>query len=136
MNSEIGDGTVIGCGVIIGPNSKIGQRCLIASGTVVPSGTILESEGVYVGSPARFIRKILDSDLEVYDEMFIEQEKVTKIIQADIPKDYKQIKREIEGSIQRFHGEDYYYDNLPGETFDRFIDRTHQDECNNMIFKD
>jgi hypothetical protein len=39
---------------------------------MIPEGTILESDGVYVGSPVRFIRKSLDTDLEVYDEMFIE----------------------------------------------------------------
>lgn len=47
----------------------------------------MESGGVYTGSPARFIRKSLDSDFEVYDEMFIEQERVSKIIEADLKKD-------------------------------------------------
>ncbi len=63
---------MIGCGVRIYSNVKIGSKCLIASGSLIPEGTVLESEGVYAGSPIRFIRKQLDSDMDIYDEMFIE----------------------------------------------------------------
>lgn len=42
----------------------------------------------------------------------------------------------MEASIDRQSGESTYSENLPGETFDRFINRSFEDEYNNMIFKD
>lgn len=58
--------------MIIKKGAKIGKRCFIASGTIVPENEFLEDNGVYVGSPIRFLRKSVDSDFEIMNEMYQE----------------------------------------------------------------
>lgn len=50
------DGTWIGCNATILPGVKIGKGCVIGAGAVVVKDT--DSNGVYVGVPARRIRDI------------------------------------------------------------------------------
>ena len=51
---EIGDDVWIGYGVQIMPGVKIADGCVIGAGSIVTKST--EPYGVYVGSPARYIK--------------------------------------------------------------------------------
>lgn len=52
----VGDGTWIGAGAIILPGVTIGRGCVIGAGAVVTKDC--EDNGVYVGVPARLVRKL------------------------------------------------------------------------------
>lgn len=51
----VGDGTWIGAGAIILPGVTIGRGCVIGAGAVVTKDC--QDNGVYVGVPARLVRK-------------------------------------------------------------------------------
>ncbi len=58
----ISDRILIGMGAIIMDNVIIEPDIIIGAGTVVPPGKILESGHLYVGSPAKKIRKLTSSE--------------------------------------------------------------------------
>ncbi len=61
----VGDGALIGMGAIILNGAHIGDGALIGAGALVTEGTKVKPESLYLGSPARFIRKL--SKREVKD---------------------------------------------------------------------
>lgn len=60
---EIGDNVFIGVNAIIMPGITIGSNVIIGAGSVVTKN--LSSNGVYVGNPAKFIKKFIDYEQKV-----------------------------------------------------------------------
>ena len=52
----IGDGCRLGAGVTVLPGVTIGPGCVVGAASVVTRD--LEANGLYVGSPARFVRSL------------------------------------------------------------------------------
>ncbi len=60
--SRVGSFTLIGTGAILLDGCRIGDDCLVAAGTLVPPGTIVSPCSLVMGSPARIVRPIRDSE--------------------------------------------------------------------------
>jgi carbonic anhydrase/acetyltransferase-like protein (isoleucine patch superfamily) len=60
----IGDYCLIGMGAIIMDDAVIEDYVMLGAGSLVPSGKILESGHLYVGSPAKLVRPLKDSERE------------------------------------------------------------------------
>jgi carbonic anhydrase/acetyltransferase-like protein (isoleucine patch superfamily) len=61
----VGDGVLVGMGAILLNGSRIGDGAWIGAGALVTEGMRLKPESLYLGSPAKFIRKL--SKREVRD---------------------------------------------------------------------
>ena len=62
--SQIGTYARIGMGAILGYHSVVGEWIILGDGAVVPPKTSIASGGVYVGNPAREVRRLSDKDRE------------------------------------------------------------------------
>ncbi len=60
----IGDGCLIGMGSVVLDKAVIGKHALIGAGAVVSPGKIVEEGSLWVGNPARFVRKLTDTEIE------------------------------------------------------------------------
>lgn len=60
----IGDYCLIGMGAIIMDDAVIKDYVMLGAGSLVPSGKVLESGHLYVGSPAKSVRPLTDSERE------------------------------------------------------------------------
>ena len=60
----IEDRCLIGMGSIILNGARIGAGSIIAAGTLIPEGTIVEPGSLWMGSPGKFRRKLVESDQE------------------------------------------------------------------------
>ncbi len=60
----IGDECLIGMGAIVMDAAVVEDHVIVAAGSLVPPGKILASGFLYVGSPARQVRMLKDSELE------------------------------------------------------------------------
>jgi carbonic anhydrase/acetyltransferase-like protein (isoleucine patch superfamily) len=60
----IGDYCLIGMGAIIMDDAIIEDYVMLGAGALVPSGKTLESGHLYVGSPAKLVRPLKDSERE------------------------------------------------------------------------
>ena len=60
---RVGDGALIGMGAIVLNGARIGQGALIGAGAVVTENTKVKPESLYLGTPARFIRKLKKSEI-------------------------------------------------------------------------
>jgi carbonic anhydrase/acetyltransferase-like protein (isoleucine patch superfamily) len=58
------DECLIGMGSIVMDKVIVQKHVLIGAGTLVPEGKVLESGYLYLGSPARKVRKLTDKELE------------------------------------------------------------------------
>jgi carbonic anhydrase/acetyltransferase-like protein (isoleucine patch superfamily) len=58
------DACLIGMGSVILDKAVIGKHSLIGAGAVVAPGKIVEPGSLWVGNPARFIRKLTESEIE------------------------------------------------------------------------
>jgi carbonic anhydrase/acetyltransferase-like protein (isoleucine patch superfamily) len=54
----VGNGVLVGMGAIILNHAKIGNGALIGAGSLVTEGMKIKPESLYLGTPARFIRKL------------------------------------------------------------------------------
>ena len=54
----VGDGVLVGMGAIILNGAIIGDGALIGAGALVTEGTKVKPESLYLGAPAKFIRKL------------------------------------------------------------------------------
>ncbi|OGW86106.1 MAG: hypothetical protein A3C35_04305 [Omnitrophica bacterium RIFCSPHIGHO2_02_FULL_46_11] len=54
----VGDGVLVGMGAVILNGSRIGDGALIGAGALVTEGTKVKSESLYLGAPARFVRRL------------------------------------------------------------------------------
>jgi len=60
----IEDRCLIGMGSIILNGARIGAGSIIAAGTLIPEGTVVEPGSLWMGSPGKFRRKLVESDQE------------------------------------------------------------------------
>lgn len=61
---KIGNYCLIGMGAIIMDDAVIEDYVMLGAGALVPSGKILESGYLYVGSPAKLVRPLTDTERE------------------------------------------------------------------------
>ncbi len=59
---EIGNNSLIGMGSIILDQAKIEDFAFVAAGALITPGTIVKSKELWAGNPAKFIRKISDTE--------------------------------------------------------------------------
>jgi len=59
---RIGDRVLIGMGAIVLDNARIDDDVILAAGALVPPNKHLESGYLYVGSPAKAVRKLSDDE--------------------------------------------------------------------------
>jgi carbonic anhydrase/acetyltransferase-like protein (isoleucine patch superfamily) len=76
------DGVKIEAGAILFDGVVVGQNAIVGSGSVVPAETKIPAGEYWAGSPARFVRKVTDSELskktqeaEKYHELATEHDK-------------------------------------------------------------
>jgi len=60
---EIGDECLIGMGSIVMDRAVIGPRVMLGAGSLVPEGRVLESGWLYLGRPARPVRRLTEAEL-------------------------------------------------------------------------
>ncbi|MBP1920329.1 gamma carbonic anhydrase family protein [Youngiibacter multivorans] len=58
------DDTLVGMDSIVLDRAVIGRFCIIGAGSLVTKGTVIPDKEVWVGRPARFLRKCEDKDIE------------------------------------------------------------------------
>ena len=61
----IGNGVLVGMGAIILNGSRVGDGALIGAGALVTEGMKIKPESLYLGAPAKFVRRLSKS--EVHD---------------------------------------------------------------------
>lgn len=59
----VGDDCLIGCGAIVLDGVVIQPRVIVAAGSLVPAGKVLESGWLYMGSPARPVRRLKEQEI-------------------------------------------------------------------------
>lgn len=64
---HVGDYCLIGMGAIVMDGAEVEARALVGSGSVVPHGRRLEGGFLWLGSPARKIRELNDTELAHLD---------------------------------------------------------------------
>ena len=62
----IGNRILIGMGAIVMDGVVVGDEVVIGAGSLVPPGKVLESGYLYMGSPARQIRRLTDKELDYF----------------------------------------------------------------------
>ena len=62
--TKIGNRSLVGMGAIILSKSEIGEESVVGAGALVTEGKIFPPRSLIVGSPARKIRELSDSDIE------------------------------------------------------------------------
>ena len=61
----VGDGVLVGMGAVILNGVVVGDGALIGAGALVTEGTKVRAESLYLGAPAKFVRKLTKH--EVHD---------------------------------------------------------------------
>ena len=69
LGAKVGSLCEIGNRTIFMPGAKIGNQCIFGEGTIVPENKIIPDHSVVVGRPAKIIRKLGTSDLEMIKNM-------------------------------------------------------------------
>jgi carbonic anhydrase/acetyltransferase-like protein (isoleucine patch superfamily) len=60
----IEDACLIGMGAVVLDQVVVGKHSLIGAGAVVSPGKVIEPGSLWVGNPARFIRKLTETEIE------------------------------------------------------------------------
>ena len=63
---EIGDECLIGMGSIILDKSVLQDRVLLGAGSLVPENKVLESGWLYLGRPAKAVRRLSDEEMAYF----------------------------------------------------------------------
>lgn len=63
----IEDGCLIGMGAKVLDGAVIGAHSLIGAGSVVAPGKVVEAGSLWIGNPARFVRRLSDREIESLD---------------------------------------------------------------------
>ncbi|GMU43073.1 MAG: gamma carbonic anhydrase family protein [Xanthomonadales bacterium] len=58
------DACLIGMGAVVLDKAVIGRHSLIGAGSVVSPGKVVEAGSLWVGNPARFVRKLSEREIE------------------------------------------------------------------------
>ena len=61
---RIGNGVLVGMGAIILNGARVGDRSLIGAGALVTENMKIRPESLYLGTPARFIRKLSKKEIQ------------------------------------------------------------------------
>lgn len=61
----VGAGSLIGMGSTLLGRTKVGRQCLIGAGSVVPPGMEIPDRSLVMGVPAKIIRPVNDTDLQM-----------------------------------------------------------------------
>ena len=59
----VGDQTLIGMGSIVLDGAVIGSKTILGAGSLVTQGQKLKSGSLYFGRPAKFVRKLTDTEI-------------------------------------------------------------------------
>lgn len=59
----VGDGALIGIQAVVLNGARIGKNCLVAAGALVTEGKAFEDGMLIMGSPAKAVRPLTDTDL-------------------------------------------------------------------------
>lgn len=59
----VGDRCLIGMGAVVLDGAVVGADSLIGAGSVVPPGKVVEPGSLWVGNPARFVRKLSEREI-------------------------------------------------------------------------
>ncbi|MDP2433269.1 MAG: gamma carbonic anhydrase family protein [Pseudomonadota bacterium] len=62
----IGDECLIGMGSLVMDKAVLQPRVLLAAGSLVPEGRVLESGWLYLGRPARAVRRLTPEELDYF----------------------------------------------------------------------
>ncbi len=62
------DGALVGMGAIIMNHAVVGESALIGAGALVPEGMKIKSESLYLGFPAKFVRKLSRKEVKLHVE--------------------------------------------------------------------
>jgi carbonic anhydrase/acetyltransferase-like protein (isoleucine patch superfamily) len=60
----VGDGSLIGIGAIVLNGAVIGRECLVGAGALVTEGKVFPDRSVIMGSPAKVVRTLDDTQVE------------------------------------------------------------------------
>jgi carbonic anhydrase/acetyltransferase-like protein (isoleucine patch superfamily) len=63
----IADGVLIGMGARVLNGAFIGERCILGAGALVPEGKTYEAGHLLVGAPARIVRPLTETELQLLD---------------------------------------------------------------------
>jgi len=63
----IEDHCLIGMGAVLVNNVRMGEGSIVAAGALVLEGTIIPPQSPYLGSPARFRRRLAEDDRRFID---------------------------------------------------------------------
>lgn len=61
---RIGNGSLVGMGAIVLDGARIGDYAMVGAGAVVPPGKVVGDGELWVGNPARFVRRLTDAQIE------------------------------------------------------------------------
>lgn len=59
----IGDNTMIGMKAVIMDGARVGKNCVIGAGTIVTQNVIIPDNSLVIGSPAKVIRNVTESEI-------------------------------------------------------------------------
>lgn len=60
----IGDNSLVGMGAVVLDGVVVGKNCIIGAGTVVTQNTIIPDNSMFLGCPAKFVKKVSDEQAE------------------------------------------------------------------------
>lgn len=60
----IGDAALIGMGAIVLDGARIGRNAMVGAGAVVPPGKVVGDGELWVGNPAKFVRRLTAAQIE------------------------------------------------------------------------
>ncbi len=63
----IGDACLIGMGAIVMDRAVVQPRVLLGAGSLVPEGRVLEGGWLYLGRPAKALRRLSEAELAYFD---------------------------------------------------------------------
>ncbi|EFN55451.1 hypothetical protein CHLNCDRAFT_35390 [Chlorella variabilis] len=62
--ATIEDCVVVGMGAVIMDGAKVESKSVVAAGALVPPGTVIPSGQVWAGSPAKFLRNLIEDEVQ------------------------------------------------------------------------
>ena len=60
----IGDNSLVGMGAVVLDGVVVGKNCIIGAGAVVTQNTIIPDNSMFLGCPAKFVKKVSDEQAE------------------------------------------------------------------------